>query len=188
MDNEYYRNEAMHIINELYDEFSKEATKLKIKYDNNCAKLEELDQQIRHMAKTEDVEMRVFSPRRNISTETDKVTTLKNDRELLDKTNREVERDLRYYSKRAEKISYLSDVLERNESQFFGGNTSEVPSDTDVVESKSSADSSVSISDLEKIQSRLDNCYHFIDGDPGRAKLEIKNLMILLTELIVKND
>ena len=72
MDNEYYRTEAMNIINDLYDEFRKEATKLKIKYDNNCAKLEEMDQQIRLMAKTEDVEMRVFSPRRNISTENDK--------------------------------------------------------------------------------------------------------------------
>lgn len=188
MDNEYYRTEAMNIINDLYDEFRKEATKLKIKYDNNCAKLEEMDQQIRLMAKTEDVEMRVFSPRRNISTENDKVTSLKNEREDLDKSNRETERYLRYYSKRADKMEYLMDVLERNKSQFFGNNVSEVATDNSVVETNVSSEYVATLSDLEKIQSRLDNCYHFIDGDSQRAKMEIKNLMIFLTDLIVKND
>lgn len=186
MDNEYYRNEAMHIINDLYDEFSKEEMKLKVKYDNNCSQLEELDQQIRHLSKTEDVEMRVFSPRRHISSETDKVTTMKTEREKLDKTNCEVERDLRYYSKRAEKLRYLSDVIERNDAQFF-------PSEPDVAQDKSVTEvtapsTGVTVADLEKIQSRLDSCYHFIDGDIQRAKIEIKNLMILLTDLIVKND
>ena len=30
MDREYYKNEVMHIISELYDEFSKEEMKLKV--------------------------------------------------------------------------------------------------------------------------------------------------------------
>ena len=188
MDNEYYRTEAMNIINDLYDEFSKEATKLKIKYDNNCSRLEELDQQIRLLAKTEDVEMRVFSPRRNISTETDKVTSLKNEREQLDKQNREVERELRYYSKRAEKMGYLLDVIERNQAQLFSNPDFEEATDVNVVETKTSGNQGVTLSDLEKIQSRLDSCYHFIDGDSQRAKMEIKNLMIFLTDLIVKID
>lgn len=187
MDNEYYRTEAMNILNDLYDEFSKESTKLKIKYDNNCSKLEELDQQVHLLARTEDVEMRVFSPRRNISTENDKVTSLKTEREQLDKMNREIERDLRYYSKRADKIGYLIEVIERNQAQFFV-NSSDVVSDTDVKESTTTSEYIATLSDLEKIQSRLDNCYHFIDSDSQRAKMEIKNLMIFLTDLIVKND
>lgn len=185
MDREYYKNEVMHIISELYDEFSKEEMKLKVKYDNNCARLEEMDFQIRHLSKTEDVEMRVFSPRRHISSETDKVTALKQEREQLEKTNREVERSLRYYSKRAEKLRYLSDILERNDATFFVSEESEVIADNSVNET--TASSGVTVADLEKIQSRLDSCYHFIDGDAQRAKMELKNLMILLTELIVKN-
>lgn len=188
MDNEYYKNEAMSIINDLYDEFSKEATKLKIKYDNNCARLEELDQQIRRMAKADDVEMRVFSPRRNVSTEADKVVSLKNEREELDRINREVERDLRYYTKRTEKISRLSDILEQNDSVFFSSSESNSPTESNIKEVSGIDSPSVSLADLEKIQARLDSCYHFVGSDSGRAKLEIKNLMIFLTDLIVKNN
>ena len=55
MDNQYYRNEAMQIISELLEEFSREEMKCKVKYDNNCSRLEEMDQQIRMMSKAEDV-------------------------------------------------------------------------------------------------------------------------------------
>lgn len=186
MDNEYYKNEAMHIVEDLCDEFNKEEKKLKIKYDNNCSRLEEMDHQIHVLSRTEDIEMRVFSPRKHISSETDKVASLKSEREILDKTNREVERDLRYYSKRAEKLRYLLDVLTRNEELFFENEENQIK-DNNITEVKQNP-SGVSVSDLEKIQSRLDSCYHFIDGDPKRAKMELKNLMILLTDLIVKND
>ena len=36
--------------------------------------------------------------------------------------------------------------------------------------------------EIEKIQKKLDNCYHFIDSDLQRAKMEIKNLMIMISE------
>lgn len=185
MDNEYYKNEAMHIIEDLCDEFSKEENKLKIKYDNNCSRLEEMDHQIHVLSRSEDIEMRVFSPRKNISSETDKVTSLKNEREQLDKTNREIERNLRYYSKKAEKLRYLQDVLTRNEEMFFVDSNG---SQDETIKEAKPTPSGVSVSELEKIQSRLDNCYHFIEGDPNRAKMELKNLMIMLTDLIVKND
>ena len=57
--NTQYNNEAMQIVTDLYDEFSKEELKLKVKYDNNCAKLDEMDQQIRALSRSEDTEMRV---------------------------------------------------------------------------------------------------------------------------------
>ncbi len=185
MDNQYYQNEATLIITELYDEFSKEEMKLKVKYDNNCARLEEMDQQIHMMSKAEDVDMRAFSPRRHVSSENDKIQVLKKEREELDKVNREIERDYRYFSKRAEKLRYLSELMERNQGVFID---STIPEDfqnkqtTDTVADDSSA--ATLRDDMTKIQKRLDSIYHFIDSDTPRAKLEIKNLLILITELL----
>ena len=186
MDNHYYRNEAMTIISELCDEFTKEEMKLKVKYDNNCAKLEEMDQQIRMMAKSEDLEMRVFSPRRNITSENEKLTGMKKEREEVDRANREVERDYRYYSKRAEKLRYLSDLMERNEGVFIENTTSEDVHTSSTVQS-SAPDQNTQGETLSKIQKRLDNCYHFIDTDLQRAKMELKNLMIFIAESMESN-
>lgn len=186
MDNQYYKDEATQIVSELYDEFSKEELKLKIKVDNNCAKLEELDQQIRALSRTEDIEMKVFSPRKRISSESDKVTLLKKEREALDKQNREDERDYRYYSKRAEKLRYLSDLFEKNGDVFSSNNSSY--SSNQIKEKEISREKSVSSDDLEMIQKRMYNCYRFIEADVQRAKVEMKNLMLFVQDLIVKND
>ena len=183
MDNQNTRAEAQEIISELFDEFSKEEMKLKVKYDNNCAKLEEMDQQIRMMSRSVDTEMRVFSPRRHISTENDKVTGLKKEREELDKQNRETERNYRYYSKRADKLRHLMELMERDEGVFIENVTTEdfsVETQTKEAEEKSQRDQH--IEDIEKIQKKLDNCYHFIDSDTQRCKMEIKNLMIMVAE------
>ena len=191
MDNQYYKNEAVQIISELYDEFSKEGAKNKVKADNNCARLEELDHQIRSLSKTEDIEMKVFSPRRQISAETERVTTLKKEREELDRVNRETERDYRYYSKRAEKLGYLLDLLERNEGIFIDSGPFDSAKDPSIaaINPKILAEQKETLSaDLEKIQHRLDTVYHFIDSDVPRAKMEIKNLMLQMEDLIVKND
>ncbi|MBP5384129.1 MAG: hypothetical protein J6Y57_04040 [Lachnospiraceae bacterium] len=185
MDNHYYRNEAQQIITELCDEFSKEEMKLKVKYDNNCSRLEEMDQQIRLLSRTENVEMKVFSPRRHIASENDKVSVMKKEREELDKQNRETERDYRYYSKRAEKMRYLCDLMERNEGIFTDNSA---PGDFQAAQGDSVTSAEISArsyrDDLEKIQKKLDNCYHFIDSDVQRAKMEIKNLLLLITELM----
>ncbi len=186
MDNQYYRNEAMQIISELLEEFSREEMKCKVKYDNNCSRLEEMDQQIRMMSKAEDVDMRAFSPRRHVSSENDKIVIMRKEREEIDRENREVERDYRYFTKRAEKLRYLTDVMERNASVFVenttpgdfkNGQTQEINPLNDTTVSKWK-------DGMEKMQKRLDSIYHFIDTDTPRAKMEIKNLLILITELL----
>ncbi|MBR6452419.1 MAG: hypothetical protein IKS87_06905 [Lachnospiraceae bacterium] len=185
MDNGYYRNEALQIVSDLFEEFSKEEMKLKVKYDNNCSKLEEMDQQIRLLSRSEDMEMRVFSPRKHISSENDKVVTLKREREELERSNRETERDYRYYSKRAEKLRYLLDLLERNEGVFLDNTVGDFAADPKTVEATSPvAADSVSVEDLKKLEKRLDSCYHFVDTDAQRAKLEMKNILIMVTDLI----
>lgn len=186
MDNQYYKNEANQIVSELYDEFSKEELKLKVKVDNNCAKLEELDQQIRALSRTEDIEMKVFSPRKSLSSESDKVSLLKKEREALDKQNREDERDYRYYSKRAEKLRYLSDLFEKN-GDFLSQSSNSYVSNQ-IVEKDVKPKNSVSTDDLEMLQKRMYNVYRFIEADIQRAKVEMKNLMLLVQDLIVKND
>ncbi len=186
MDQQYYKNEAMQIINELYDEFSKEEMKLKVKYDNNCSRLEEMDQQIRMMSKAEDVDMRAFSPRRHVASENDKIMVIRKEREELDRSNREVERDYRYFSKRAEKLRYLTDLMERNAGVFLDGHTGEDYKNTQTTayDPAKETESSAIKDDLGKMQKRLDSIYHFIDTDQPRAKMEIKNLLILITELL----
>ena len=183
MDNQNYRNEAQEIASELFEEFSKEEMKLKVKYDNNCSKLEEMDQQIRMLSRSEDTEMRVFSPRRHISTENDRVAVMKKEREELDKQNREIERNYRYYAKRAEKLHHLMELMDRDEGVFIEHTTADdfsVATQTKETEEKSGKD--LQIEEIEKIQKKLDNCYHFIDSDTQRCKMEIKNLMILVAE------
>ncbi|MCR4684635.1 MAG: hypothetical protein K5649_04130 [Lachnospiraceae bacterium] len=186
MDNHYYRNEATQIITELYDEFSREEMKLKVKYDNNCSRLEEMDQQIRMMSKTEDVDMRAFSPRRHVSSENDKIIVMKKEREELDKVNREIERDYRYFSKRAEKLRYLSDLMDRDAGVFMESGTNEDFTNIQSKETTPAEETSPAAlrESMEKIQKRLDSIYHFIDTDTPRAKLEIKNLLILITETL----
>ncbi len=174
-------SEAQQIVSELYDEFSKEEMKLKVKYDNNCSRLEEMDQQIRLLSRSEDTEMRVFSPRRHISSESDKIVVMKKEREELEKQNRETERSYRYYSRRAEKLRRLNELMERNEGVFIEQSTS-VSADAQIKEVEVQERHTLPKEQLEKIQKRLDNCYHFIDSDSQRCKMEIKNLMILLSE------
>ncbi len=181
MDQQNNLNEAMQILNDLCDEFGKEEMKLKVKYDNNCSRLEEMDHQIRLLSRSQDTEMRVFSPRRHISSENDKVQVMKKEREELDKQNRETERDYRYYARRAEKLRRVLELLERNEGVFIE-NTIEEDFSTVRMEDASEPKSDLRTEEIEKIQKRLDNCYHFIDSDLQRAKMEIKNLMIMISE------
>ncbi len=165
--------EAKQVISELYDEFSKEAIKLQVKYDNNVSKLDELDLQIRSMSKTEDVDLKVFSPRRRISSETEKSAKLKETKEDLIQSNLEVERMLRYYSKRADRMKMLLELLTSNESIF---------------KDEKEQPTALTKEELVKLQHRLDNCYHFIDTDPMRAKMEMKELLLFLGEFIVESD
>ncbi len=178
------KNEAMQIAMELLEEFSKEEMKLKIKYDNNCSRLEEMDQQIRMLARSEDTEMRVFSPRRHISSENDKVSVMKQEREELEKQNRETERNYRYYSKRADKLRQLTELMERNDGVFMDTVSATELHDDKIKDLPKQEQNALTKEDIEKIQKRLDNCYHFIDSDTQRCKMEIKNLMLMVSDLL----
>lgn len=181
---EFNQDETLSIINDLYEEFNKEVVKYQVRYDNNVSKLDEMDSQIHSMARADDYDIKVFSPRKHISSDTNKVTNLKLEREALIKTNNEVERELRYYSKRAERLKQLLDLLERNQGVFRESNP-QLSENTSVVDRPVRPKlSEYQFDHLLKIQQRLDACYYFIDTDSNRAKLEIKDLMILIGEII----
>ncbi len=183
-----YNNEAMQIVTELYEEFSKEELKLKVKYDNNCAKLDEMDQQIRVLSRSEDTEMRVFSPRKHISSDNDKISVMKKEREELDKANRETERNYRYYLKRAEKLKQLLDLMERNDGIFMDQSTENDFAAVRNTESAEQHQKDLQKEEIEKFQKKLDNCYHFIDSDTQRCKMELKNLMITVSEWLENSN
>lgn len=108
-------DEVVNILVDLQKEFSGEEDRLKDISDSHLYKIEELDQQISNYRKNEDIDFRVFSPRNVSATSSEKILSLENEKNELEREKREADRQLSYYSGKAEKISKVLFLLKKEE-------------------------------------------------------------------------
>ena len=78
----------------------------------------------------------------------------------------------------------LMELMERNAGVFIDHATDPMPVSSKTVLQEETAKRNLQREEIEKIQKRLDDCYHFIDTDSQRCKMELKNLMIMVSELL----
>lgn len=101
-------NDVKKIIQDLYDEFLKEEKNLNEIYSSNSVRIDELDQKILSLKKSEDVDFKVFSPRNSSNVNSDKILDYEKDKEKLSSENRNYYKQLRYYS---DKVGKLKEAL-----------------------------------------------------------------------------
>lgn len=96
------------IIQELYDEFLKEEKNINEIFNSNSVRIDELDQKIHSLRKSEDVDFKVFSPRNSSNINSEKIIDLEKAKEKLLLENRNYSKQIKYYS---DKVNRLKDAL-----------------------------------------------------------------------------
>lgn len=177
---------ADQIIKELYEEFHKEQISLKHQYDNNSAKIDELEESILCYIKNEDIDFKVFSPRSIVSTNSTKIDNLRNEKDNLENENKTLFKQLSYYSDRAIKLEKVMDVFNSEEKEVKHNScTLHVDNSINIINDEIDNQSEIK-SNLDKINHRINQCYHFCDTDINRTKVELKAISSLLNEFISK--
>jgi len=182
-------DEAEKIIDELYNEFSKEEINLKLQADNNSSKIEELEENILQFMKNDDIDYKVFSPRTVVNVNAGKIDGLRTEKNELEKINKNVLKQLKYYSEKTKKLEQLKKLLKKEDSLEIESEEETIISEPKpmVKIKKPSGQSIFEISlpnDLKKISHKLELCIKFIDNDTVRAKIELKNMIKNLEDLI----
>ncbi|MCR5650182.1 MAG: hypothetical protein K6F86_03270 [Lachnospiraceae bacterium] len=219
--------DACDILVKLEQEFSAEEGKLSEISNEHAVKIDELDQQISTFRRNEDVDFRVFSPR-NISTgASDKIKALEEEKKQLEREKKDADKQLKYYSGKADMISRVLSILRGDLKNGSGENdpefrrsrnpfafldeepeteNSEVDEQVDIVSElfKKPVDdedaegsvnketkeisfenvSGVPVDEVERVCHKVEFCEKIISNDGIRAKLEIKNIVTDLRELI----
>ena len=103
--------EACDILVKLEQEFADEEAKLSEISNENAIKIDELDQQITTFRRNEDVDFRVFSPRNISTSNSEKIKVLENEKKMLEREKRDVDKQLHYYSGKTGMIGRVLDLL-----------------------------------------------------------------------------
>lgn len=205
-----YNQDAVTIIQKLFEEFDKEENALKVQFDNNSSKIDELEENILNFMKNDDIDYKVFSPRSIVSTNKEKADQLKKEKEELEKKNKEIFKQMEYYTDKTEKLSQLIKLVGKDESvdseedvqQGSSVNVVKTESNTETnietdslenenevqIEKGLDVDSIVTVSLLEhlkRINHKLELCSKFIDHDAVRAKIEINSIVKNLDDVII---
>ena len=201
MDKSSKIDQANSIIDNLISEFSKEENKIRVLFDNNTSRLEELDENISNYKKNDDQEYRVFSPRNQSSANTDRLDSLKVERENVDKTISSLSRQLKYYSDKCKKLQDLKDLFSVMEQEEKSSSISDIDDIHEVsvkssellsVENvdppsidESSSDKLIIVKgELSRILHRMEMINKIIDNDPLRAKIEFNSAISNLSDVI----
>lgn len=113
MTNKEY-NEICDILISLQKEFSTEEDKLKEISRDHSYRIDELEQQIDSARRSEDIDFRVFSPRNVSLDNSEKISNLESEKSSLEKEKKEADKNLGYYSGKAEKISKVLLILKKS--------------------------------------------------------------------------
>ncbi len=164
------------IVDELFIEFSKEEIRLKLLHDNNSSKIGELEENILQLAKNEDIDYGIFSPRNIVSTNKEKINDLQTEKEKLIKFNETVYEQMIYYNEKVKKLEQLGSLMK-----------TELPEEIIKPLYQDDENSFINVftfDDFQKINHRLELCSKFIDSDPVRTKLELKSIMKKIDDMI----
>lgn len=188
------QEEAEKMIRELFEEFSKEEIRLKLMHDNNSSKIGELEENILQLARNEDIDYRFFSPRNIVSNNKEKTDQLRDEKESLEKSNKSVFKQMTYYKEKADKLNQIKNILDRTNEDSINNNVNPINKEEKKVtrikkiekasENKSIIEVSLPV-ELERINHKLELCSKFIENDLVRTKIEIKDIMKNLDDIII---
>lgn len=229
--------EACDILLELEKEFSGEESRLEEISNERLFKIEEIEHQIITFRRNEDVDFRVFSPRNTSNVNSEKIRSLEEEKKALEREKNDADRQLNYYSGKAEKIGRVISILrselgddsnednltvkksrnpfafldeiEENEAvevdEDFSNEDIDLDSDkvaeVDEVEMESGLDllakenedasvdignviAGVPVSEVDRVCHKVEFSQKILDNDRVRAKLELKEIVTELKELV----
>lgn len=122
------------IVNELLSEFEKEGGKLQAEYDDNAARIIEIEENIHNFKENEDIDFKVFSPRKLDNQNEEKINSLKNEMQNIELANKSLFRQLRYYSDKIEKLDEVLNIIKEDSGLSENNTESSVTDITNVDE------------------------------------------------------
>lgn len=104
------------IVNDLLSEFEKEGGKLQAEYDDNAVRIIEIEENIQNFKENEDIDFKVFSPRKIDNQNEEKINSLKGEMQNIELANKSLFRQLRYYSDKIEKLGEILNIIKENKN------------------------------------------------------------------------
>lgn len=151
------------IIVDMLMEFQKEQKRLQAEYDNGIARLSEIEENLHSYKETEDVDFKMFSPRKVSTLNEDKLNSMDSEMRELDEINKALYKQLKYYSDKVEKLLTVQAIIdgevyeapeeERDPIDLLFNLPSSKPVNDDNISSISIVNSSSSNEDKENVTS-----------------------------------
>ena len=102
------------IVKDLLSEFDKESGKLQSEYDDNVARILEIEENIHNYKENEDIDFQVFSPRKIDNQNEEKIATMQREKESIEEINKSLYRQIKYYSDKKDKLNEILSVIEED--------------------------------------------------------------------------
>ena len=102
------------IVKDLLSEFEKEAGKLQAEYDDNNARIIEIEENIQNYKENEDVDFQVFSPRKIDNQNEEKIDAMNKEKERIEASNKSLYRQIKYYSDKTDKLNEILGIIEED--------------------------------------------------------------------------
>lgn len=114
------------IVLDLLAEFEKEGGKLQVEYDDNAARIREIEDNIRNYIENEDIDFQVFSPRKVDNQSEEKIESMNRDKSNIEEINKSLFRQIKYYSDKANKLKEILAVIEEDRTIELNDDTKNV--------------------------------------------------------------
>lgn len=102
------------IVKDLLSEFDKESGKLQVEYDDNVARILEIENNIHNYKENEDIDFQVFSPRKIDNQNEEKIEAMRKEKESIEDVNKSLYRQIKYYSDKKDKLKEILYIIEED--------------------------------------------------------------------------
>lgn len=102
------------IVLDLLSEFEREGSKLQSEYDDNAARIVEIEENIHNYKENEDIDFQVFSPRKIDNQSEEKINELNKEKSNIESINKSLYRQLKYYTDKTDKLNEILEVIEKD--------------------------------------------------------------------------
>lgn len=124
------------IVLDLLSEFEKESGKLQIEYDDNVARILEIEENIHNYRENEDIDFQVFSPRKIDNQNEEKIERMNKEKESIELTNKSLYRQIKYYSDKTGKLKEILNVINESREESELENSINIQDDITKVDEK----------------------------------------------------
>lgn len=104
------------IVLDLLSEFEREGSKLQSEYDDNAARILEIEENIQNYKENEDVDFQVFSPRRIDNQSEEKINQLNKEKSSIESINKSLFRQIKYYTDKTDKLNEILNIIKEDRS------------------------------------------------------------------------